>query len=95
MVFLEWLPWILLMNRPGKQFKKPKKGQLRFNRSVRSVYSMDRHRVQPEKIQASEKERQFFISAQSDSITSQQTRQGEDESTILGPGTLHSLRKLD
>lgn len=24
-LFLEWLPYILLMNRPGKQFKKPKK----------------------------------------------------------------------
>ncbi|KAF7639105.1 hypothetical protein Mgra_00001338 [Meloidogyne graminicola] len=24
-IFLEWLPWILLMNRPGKQFRKPKR----------------------------------------------------------------------
>nr|CAD2183938.1 unnamed protein product [Meloidogyne enterolobii] len=24
-IFLEWLPWLLLMNRPGKQFRKPKR----------------------------------------------------------------------
>lgn len=24
-MLLEWLPWLLLMNRPGKKFKKPKK----------------------------------------------------------------------
>ncbi|KAL3093172.1 hypothetical protein niasHT_022622 [Heterodera trifolii] len=28
-IFLEWLPWLLLMNRPGKQFKKPKRKRRR------------------------------------------------------------------
>ncbi|KAI1719732.1 neurotransmitter-gated ion-channel ligand binding domain-containing protein [Ditylenchus destructor] len=69
--FLEWLPWLLLMNRPGKQFKKPKKHS-RTTRSGDSISQLQKMR-QP-----------TFMTRQSDSVASRMGQVDSVNSTIMG-----------
>ncbi|KAI1701016.1 neurotransmitter-gated ion-channel ligand binding domain-containing protein [Ditylenchus destructor] len=69
--FLEWLPWLLLMNRPGKQFKKPKKQSV-TNRSGDSVSQQQKMR------------RAKFMTRQSESVGSRMGQVDSVNSKIMG-----------